>query len=82
MCQFHLEGKSQSLQGGIDTSNQQYDLQNKMFENQRQATTENAFFDLGQSVIGAGASLDKAAFFDPKPAVPYTGMGSLNYTGD
>ena len=53
-------GIGSSLQGGIDTSNQQYDLQNKMFENQRSATTENAFFDLGRATIGAG----KMAFLD------------------
>jgi len=75
-------GIGSSLQGGIDTSNKQYALQDKMFENERSATTENAFFDLGKAVIGAGASLDKAGFFDPKPVVPYTGMGSLNYTGE
>ena len=57
-------GIESSLKGGIETSNQQYALQNKMFENQREATTQAAFFDLGQSVIGAGASMASTGMFD------------------
>lgn len=47
-------GIESELKGGIDLSNQQYNLQNQQLDTQAQTTTQGAFFDLGSAAIKAG----------------------------
>jgi hypothetical protein len=48
-------GMKSSLEGGFQTAESQYSLQSKQFDIAADTTKQNAFFDFGQSVVGAGS---------------------------
>lgn len=50
-------GLQTSLQSGMATADEQYAVQAKQFDIAADTTKQNAFFDFGQSVIGAGSSI-------------------------